>query len=55
MIFVRNSNTAPAPSSNGECMSKQGNMFPDGYGVSVHVFEYADSLGSNWNDARGVA
>jgi hypothetical protein len=43
------------PSSNGKCVSKQGNMFPDGYGVSVHVFEYANSLGSNWNDARGVA
>lgn len=43
------------PSSDGRCASIQGNLFPDGYGVRVIVFEYAGDKQFNWNEARGVA
>jgi hypothetical protein len=43
------------PSSDGHCASIEGNLFPDGYGVDVHVFEYKGDLNTNYNDGRGVA
>jgi hypothetical protein len=39
------------PSSNGQCTSIQGNMFPDGYGVDVYVSEYKD--GTYYGQAVG--
>ncbi|MEJ3749699.1 hypothetical protein WEI85_41385 [Actinomycetes bacterium KLBMP 9797] len=43
------------PSSERPCASMQGNLFPDGYGVAVHVFEYRGDLNENYADGWGVA
>lgn len=43
------------PSNDGRCVSIEGNMFPDGYGVDVHVYEYAGDSTYGWTDGRGVA
>lgn len=43
------------PSNDGHCASIQGNMFPDGYGVTVFVNEYKGDVNYPGETGYGVA